>query len=130
MQNNENVNSTANISFIVDVPKKIGSVNVADFYRNPLEDDFFLWTEIMDQANEFILDQMQVSVPEIDVTLDQLADAYCARFVPAEGSHLLTRYALNEIDTAFRLAVLKFAAHALPHRSIGPRWEPLQAVLV
>lgn len=129
MQNNNSVNSNAKLNSIVDVPEKIGSGSVADFYRKPLDADFFLWTQVMEQANDFILDQMQVSVPEGDVTLDQLADAYCARHVPAEGSHLLAQYAVNEVDTAFRLAVLKFAAQALPDRGIGPRWAPLQAAL-
>lgn len=136
MQNNNTVDSfsrtqddTVKLNFIVDVPEKIGSGSVADFYRKPPEDDFLLWAEVVEQANEFILDQMQVSAPESNVTLDQLADAYCARHVPAEDSRLLTRYTGDEVDTAFRLAVLKCAHQALPDRSIGPRWAPLQAAL-
>ena len=83
----------------------------------------------MDQANDFILDQMEVSNPESDVTFDQLADAYCARHVPDGDSQLLTRYTIDEVKTAFRLAVLNLSAQALPDRSIGPRWAPLKAAI-
>lgn len=116
----------------VEVPQKIGMQDILSYSGKRDDANFFLAATMDDLVSEFYSDLVSSGSVSHDCSLDKITDEYFWKRSCLEDPCLVERYEFLELETAFRIAVLKHRDHfyaILPNSRIGPRWNSLARTL-